>query len=768
MASMATIRLLKRNSLVSLYNKQRHKINYSSQENFQSDSSSLQSSETAATFSNGRQIKFSTGKLARLADGCAIATLGETSVMVTTVSRSHASSTSSFVPLVVDYKQKAAAAGRIPTNFLRRELGQTEHEILTSRLIDRSLRPLFPEKYNYETQVICNMLALDGNNDSDVLSINGASAALAVSDIPWNGPIGAVRIGLIDNEVIINPTRREIQQSSLNLIITAAQHNLIIMMEGSANNVLDQDMRKSIKAGVKECQSIIQAIETLRKKSGKVKRIVEPPAELPEDIKESVESLSEMKLREIFTDHKHDKLSRDIALSNLRNDVLTTMKSNYSDLDVALTAEAFSDCSKKIFRSLIFESDRRCDGRKLNDIRNISCQINLFKPLHGSALFQRGQTQVLCTVTLDSPDSALKMDTISSLANGVKEKNFFLHYEFPPFATNETGRTGPVGRRETGHGALAERGLRAILPKDYPFAIRLTSEVLESNGSSSMASVCGGSLALMDAGIPVTTPAAGVAIGLVTKYEKDTRHLVDYRILTDILGLEDYLGDMDFKVAGTRKGITALQADIKVSGLPLKIIMESLDRANEAKNKIINIMNQVIATPRIEKKDNMPITEVIDVPVHLRGKLLGVGGSNVKKIFLQTGVHINHDENTRFVLFAPNQTAMNEARETIDEILKQDREPKLEFGGIYTATIVEIRDVGVMVILYPNMPPALLHNSQLDQRQVTHASALNMEVGQEIQVKYFGRDPASGAMRLSRKVLQTTNLAMKNLNRTNS
>lgn len=304
-------------------------------------------------------MHFSTGKLARLADGCAVATLGETSVMVTTVSRSHASGSASFVPLIVDYRQKAAAAGRIPTNFLRRELGQTEHEILTSRLIDRSLRPLFPEKYNYETQVICNMLAIDGNNDPDVLSINGASAALAVSDIPWNGPVGAVRVGLIDNELVINPTRREIQESSLNLIITAAQQNLVIMIEGSAENLIEQDIKRALKTGVKECQSIIQAIQELRKKSGKTKRVVEPPAGLPADIAESVRSLSEMKLREIFTDYKHSKISRDTAISNLRNEVLTTMKSNYSDLDVALTSEAFSNFSKQIFRSLIFENDRR-------------------------------------------------------------------------------------------------------------------------------------------------------------------------------------------------------------------------------------------------------------------------------------------------------------------------------------------------------------------------------------------------------------------------
>ena len=296
-----------------------------------------------------------------MADGCAVATLGDTSVMVTTVSKSQASSPSSFIPLVVDYRQKAAAAGRIPTNFLRRELGRTEHEILTSRLIDRSIRPLFPQKYNRETQIMCNMLALDGSNDPDVISINGASAALAVSDIPWNGPVGAVRVGYIDNEVVINPTRREIHQSSLNLIVTAAQQNLVVMLEGSADDILEQDLKKALKVGVKECQGIIQAIQNLQKQYGKTKRTIEAPPELPQEVIESVKSLSEMKLREIFSDYKHDKLSRDNALNNLRTEVLTEMKSSYSDLDITLTSETFSEFSRTIFRSLIFENDCRYD-----------------------------------------------------------------------------------------------------------------------------------------------------------------------------------------------------------------------------------------------------------------------------------------------------------------------------------------------------------------------------------------------------------------------
>ncbi|KAM0728110.1 Polyribonucleotide nucleotidyltransferase 1, mitochondrial [Formica fusca] len=719
------------------------------------------------TLSDGKQLSLSTGKYARFADGSAIASLGDTSVMVTAVCK-HQSSSSSFLPLVVDYRQKAAAAGRIPTNFLRRELGPTENEILTSRVIDRSIRPLFPEGFHFDTQIMCNMLAVDGMNDPDVIAINGASAALSVSDIPWNGPVGAIRIGMIDNEFIINPTRRQIQDSILNMIITATKHNLIIMLEGSANEILEPDLRKAIKLGVKECQSIVNAIANLQKMYGKTKRKIETNEQSQDnDLISSVKELSEIKLRDIFSNHAHDKISRDNAINDLRNNVIETLKNDNADLDVKSAEKIFGKITKDLFRTLILEIDVRCDGRPMDGIRDISCQVDLFNPLHGSAVFQRGQTQVMCTVTLDSLESALKMDPMSMLISGVKEKNFFLHYEFPPYATNETGHVGRIGRREMGHGALAEKALRPILPKDYPFTIRLTSEVLESNGSSSMATVCGASLALLDAGIPISSSAAGVAIGLVTKYNETNMDIDNYKILTDILGIEDYFGDMDFKMAGTKRGFTALQADVKIPGVPLKIIMECIQQATIAKREIIKIMNEVIRTPQQKKKDKMPMVDSLEVPIHQRGKFLGIGGMNIKKIFLETGVHIfPQDENT-YSIFAPNEDAMTEAKEMIENILQKDREPTLEFGAIYTARIVEIREIGVMVTLYSNMVPALLPNSQLDQRKIHHPSALGLEVGQEIQVKYFGRDPVSGQIRISRKVLQEPISISRTLHRDN-
>nr|CAI5850262.1 unnamed protein product [Callosobruchus analis] len=549
-------------------------------------SDTVKNSEVNISFSNGRNLNISSGQYARLADGCAVGTLGDTSVMVTAVSKTKPTQ-ANFLPLVVDYRQKLAAAGRIPTNFFRRELGPTEREILTSRLIDRSLRPLFPDGYNYETQIVCNMLAVDGVHNPDVISINAASAALSLSDIPWNGPIGAVRVGFIDNEVIINPTRKELQLSLLNLVIAATRRNLIVMLEGNANDILLPDLQKSIKTGTKEAQHIVNGIEKLQKTCGKPKRSSEKPPEPSEEVMEAMRSLTEMRAKEIFKNYTYDKIGRDQALNEVRTDATEAIKPSFPDIDSNLINEAYNRIVKKIFRDVIFEEERRCDGREFDQLRDISCKVNLYKPLHGSSIFQRGQTQVFCTVTLDSHESAMKLDPLS----GIKEKNFFVHYEFPPFATNEIGRMGPIGRREMGHGALAEKGLMSVLPHDFPFTIRLTSEVLESNGSSSMATVCGGSLALMDAGVPLTSPAAGVAIGLVTRYN-------EYQILTDILGIEDYMGDMDFKIAGTRKGITALQADIKIPGLPLKIVMESLQKAVDAKSSILSIMHDCIDKPR--------------------------------------------------------------------------------------------------------------------------------------------------------------------------
>ncbi|XP_022452933.1 polyribonucleotide nucleotidyltransferase 1, mitochondrial isoform X1 [Sagmatias obliquidens] len=711
-------------------------------------------SRTVAVDLGSRKLEISSGKLARFADGSAIVQSGDTAVMVTAVSKTKPSP-SQFMPLVVDYRQKAAAAGRIPTNYLRREIGSSDKEILTSRVIDRSIRPLFPAGYFYDTQILCNLLAVDGVNEPDVLAINGASVALSLSDIPWNGPIGAVRIGMIDGECVVNPTRKEMSSSTLNLVVTGAPKSQIVMLEASAENILQQDFCHAIKVGVKYTQQIIQGIQQLVKEIGVTKRTPQKLfVPLPEIVKHA-HKLAMEKLYAVFTDHEHDKISRDEAVNKIRLDTEEQLKEKFPEVDSYEIIESFNVAAKDVFRSIILNEYKRCDGRDLTSLRNINCEVDMFKILHGSSLFQRGQTQVLCTVTFDSLESSIKSDRIITAINGIKDKNFMLHYEFPPYATNEIGKVTGVNRRELGHGALAERALYPVIPKDFPFTIRVTSEVLESNGSSSMASACGGSLALMDAGVPISSAVAGVAIGLVTKNNPDKGEIEDYRLLTDILGIEDYHGDMDFKIAGTTKGITALQADIKLPGIPIKIVMEAIQQASVAKKEILQIMNKTISKPRASRKENGPVVETVQVPLSKRAKFIGPGGYHLKKLQAETGVTISQVDEETFSIFAPTPSAMHEARDFITEICKDDQEQQLEFGAVYTATITEIRDTGVMVKLYPNMTAVLLHNTQLDQRKIKHPTALGLEVGQEIQVKYFGRDPADGRMRLSRKVLQS-------------
>uniref|UniRef100_A0AAX7V3V1 Polyribonucleotide nucleotidyltransferase 1, mitochondrial n=1 Tax=Astatotilapia calliptera TaxID=8154 RepID=A0AAX7V3V1_ASTCA len=661
-----------------------------------------------------RKLEISSGRFARFADGAAVVQLGDTSVMVTAVSKTKPSP-SQFMPLVVDYRQKAAAAGRIPTNYLRRELGTTDNEILTSRLIDRSIRPLFPPGYFYDTQILCNLLAVDGANDPDVLAINAGEVNLSYRDF-FTNQICAVRVGMVNGELLVNPTRAEMASSSLNLIVAGAPSSQVVMIEASAENVLQQDFCHAVKVGVKHTQQIIHAIQQLAREQKVTKRT---PVKILR--------LRKMKrIYAVFTDYTHDKISRDEAINKVRLETEEELKEKFPQAEPFEVIESFNTLSKEIFRNLVLNEYRRCDGRELTGLRNISCDVDLFKPLHGSALFQRGQTQVYTASVYQHLHSC---DACISFCSGIKDKNFMLHYEFPPYATNETGKMGGLNRRELGHGALAEKALRPVIPKDFPFTIRVTAEVLESNGSSSMASACGGSLALMDAGVPISSAVAGVAIGLISKANPEKpAEIENYRLLTDILGIEDYLGDMDFKLAGTNKGITALQADVKIPGLPLKVVMEAIQQA----------------------------TENVRVPVSRRARFVGPGGYNLRRLQAQTGVTISQVDEETFSVFAPTPGAMNEAQHFISEICKDDQEQQLEFGAIYTATITEIRDIGVMVKLYPNMTPVLLHNSQLDHKRIKHPSALGLEVGQEIQVKYFGRDPTDGRMRLSRKVLQST------------
>lgn len=745
------------------------------------------------TVSNAsKSITIEAANLAKFSDGACTCSLGETSVLVTAVSRQQRGQAGSgFVPLSVDYRLKAAASGRIPMTHLRRDVGVTEREILTSRIIDRSIRPGFRKGFNNDTQIICNLLAVDGHNDSDILAINGASASLAISDIPWSGPIGAVRMGIVGENTVVNPTRKELDNSRLNLVVTANSLGNVLMLDGSCREpILITDLSKAIKNGIKECQAIIESISKLQKMVGKQKRALDLSHLPTEDQKNLATSLSRMRIKNVLACHTYDKISRDEALSKVREDTIESMRQVYPEVDSSVLSECFNHVVRTTYREVLNETGLRCDGRKFDDIRPINCQIDLYKPLHGSALFQRGQTQVFCSATYDSPDAAYRTDALTLLTSGIKEKNFMLHYEFPPFATNEIGKVATMpSRREIGHGALAEKAIRPVVPEFSDMTVRLNCEVLESNGSSSMASVSAGSLSLMDAGVKVREHVAGIAMGLVSDLSERTLEVGDkpkestsitedqnQHILTDILGFEDYIGDMDFKIAGTRKAVTALQLDVKpITGLPPSLLYKAIQKAHSARSVIISKMEKVIKEPRAEKKKNHPVIKTIYIPPHKKSKFIGFGGSNIKKLTAQIGVRISPidgveglDDNEigetigavasdNFVIFAPNGDAMQEAEEFIKVLLeKRFREPELEYNAIYTATIQEIRPNGLMITLYPNMQPTLLPLHQLDIRTVSHPSALNFEIGQEIQVKYFGREPETGRMLLSRKALQMT------------
>uniref|UniRef100_K1R5C2 polyribonucleotide nucleotidyltransferase n=1 Tax=Magallana gigas TaxID=29159 RepID=K1R5C2_MAGGI len=648
-----------------------------------------------------RDLTIETGKLAKFADGAAVIKQGETSVLVTVVSKS-LSQPSSFLPLTVDYRLKAAAAGRIPMNYFRRERGPTDNEILTSRVIDRSIRPLFPEDCQRELQVMCNVLAVDGENDPAVLSINAASCATALSLMPWNGPVGAVRVGYIDGKIVINPQRHELEKSDINLIVASSLQG-VVMLEGGANIVSYDLMKQAINTGHIENMKIIQSIQQMTENSTKAKST---PREVQDELWKTVYNVCSKAFYPIFNDHTHDKFSRDAKVKTEIEKATKVLLEIYPNVDRELLNSYIQKCFKEVFRKNIFKTDKRCDGRGLSDLRNISCSVDVLKPLHGSSLFQRGQTQVI------------------GQESGVKEKNFMLHYEFPPYATNEIGRPGAaLARREIGHGALAERGLRPIIPDNLPFSLRVTSEVLESNGSSSMASVCGGSLALMDAGVPVKEAAAGVAIGLMTKinYQGET---IDHRILTDLLGIEDYCGDMDFKMAGTRNGITAIQADIKIEGLPLKIVSKAIDAGKSGIVRILDIMDTVIKTPRQDKK-NSPVKETFVINPKKRGRIMGFGGSKIRELAQKTGVQMSPVDDSVFELFAPDSSAMEEGKALLNSWLEEKPAPDMEFGAIYTVKILEVED----------------------------ARLLGFKPGDEIQVKYFGNDPTSGQVRLSRRLL---------------
>ncbi len=675
----------------------------------------------------GKDFTFETGKLAKQADGAVFAQIGETQVLATVVS-SHEAVEGDFLPLTVNYQEKAFAAGKIPGGFFKREGRPTESETLISRLIDRPLRPMFHKDYNFPTQVIISVYSADDLNPPDVLALTAASAALTVSDIPWDDPIAAVRIVRVEGQLICNPTYGEIENSDLNFIV-AGSSDAILMVEGGANVVPEQDIIDALMFGHEQIKKLIEFQKQLIP-DNQIKREViakeintELASSLNDIVLEDIKNAAKIKFKQDRSDKFGEIYSS--AINKLGDD------SGFEEKEVK---GIFDKIRKDSIRGMMISEKTRLDGRGFKDIRNISSEINLLPRAHGSAVFTRGETQALVAVTLGSKEDQQRVDSLI----GEEKKPFMLHYNFPPFSVGEVSMRLGTGRREIGHGELAKRAVQAILPdvEDFPYTIRIVSDILESNGSSSMATVCGSSLSLMDAGVPVKAPVAGIAMGLIKEGD-------EYIILSDILGDEDHLGDMDFKVCGTSEGITALQMDIKIKGISEGIMKEALEQAKIGRNHILSEMSQTIST----KKDNISsyaprITTIMVDPAKIKD-IIGSGGKNIRKLIEDNNVKIDVDDTGRVNVIAVNEEDAKGALKDIHYIVRD-----INVGEYYIGTVKRVLDFGAIVGLSPTMD-GLIHVSELAKERVAKVTDILNE-GDEVLVKCLekGRD---GKIRLSRK-----------------
>ena len=685
----------------------------------------------------GNEISIETGKMARLADGAVIVTCGDTTVLVSAVSATAIKEGQDFFPLTVDYREKAAAVGKFPGGYFKREGRPTEKETLTSRMIDRPLRPLFPKGYFYDTQIISILLSADGQNDPDILAINGASAALSVSDIPFAGPIGAVRVGRVNGEFVANPTHDERAQSDLDLIYVGTEND-VIMIEGSAKEMPEAEFTKALEFAHGHAREMIQVQKDLAARVGKTKReaqLLPVKQELVDIVRQVVGDRIEQALR------TEGKSARAKAIDALREEVKTAIHEKFPESDSFAINQAFDFVEKKTFRAGILEKQQRVDGRGYNDLRQITCEVGVLPRAHGSAIFQRGETQALALATLAPIEEAQMID---AYGGGEQSKRFILHYNFPPFSVGETGRTGAPGRREIGHGALAERSLEPVVPdeNDFRYAIRVSSEIMESNGSTSMASVCGGMLALMDAGVPMKEMVAGISIGLVTETGDDGQ-LKRYELLTDIIGSEDHYGDMDFKLCGTDAGITGFQLDLKLPGVGHNIMTEAIQRAKEARTKILEIMRGTLDQPRTELSKYAPRIETIKINPDKIGALIGPGGKTIKGIVAETGAEINIEDDGSVHIYATTGESMARAKEIIGGMTRE-----IEIGQTYQGRVVTTKEFGAFVEVFPGKD-GLVHISELADFRVKRTEDV-VKVGDMIWVKCIGIDD-KGRVKLSRK-----------------
>ncbi len=681
---------------------------------------------------NGLPFSLETGRLAKQANGAVLVTLGDTKVLVTAVTSGEPREGIDFLPLMCDYKEMFYAVGRIPGGYFRREIGRpTEKETLTSRFIDRPLRPRFPEGYNYDTQILATVLSVDPEIDPDVLAITGASAALHVSDIPFDGPIAGVRVGRVDGKFIVNPTKTELSHSDMSLVV-AASRDAVVMVEGGLAVLPEEEVLDAIFFGFEASQPLLDMQEELREKAGKPKFDV-PVVEIASGIEERVKELASERLDSII--RIPEKVARSKAKKELFSEVWEVLAEEFPDS----RGEVFSilkDLEKEAMRNMIVRERVRIDGRKFNEVRPISCSVGDLPRAHGSAVFTRGETQVMAVATLGSVEDEQRIESLS----GDISKHFMLHYNFPPYCVGEVRPLRGPARRDIGHGALAERALAAVVPppEDFIYTIRIVSEVLESNGSSSMATVCGGTLAMMDAGIPIRDMVAGVAMGLI-KEEGDVV------ILSDILGDEDHLGDMDFKVAGTEEGITALQMDIKIAGIDKAILEKALVQAREARMHILGKMREVMDKPRESLSKYAPKVTTLQINPDRIRDLIGPGGKNIKGIIAACDVRIDVDDSGTVHVFAPSEDASAKALAMIDSLTKDP-----EVGDIFTGTVKKITDFGAFVEIMPGVD-GLVHISQLDNRRVNNVRDVVKE-GEKLKVKVIEIDP-NGRIKLSRKVL---------------
>ncbi len=681
---------------------------------------------------NGKMFSFETGKLAGQAGGAVTLRLGDTMVFAAATMSSEVRPGIDFFPLTVDYEERMYAGGRIPGSFFRREGRPTEEAILTARLTDRPLRPLFPKDLRNDVQVIIYALSTAAENPIDILAVNVASAALMVSDVPWGGPVGAVRVGRIEGRFIANPTFGELENSDIDLRL-AGTRDAILMVECGANEVTEDVMVAALEFGHQSIQPLLDLQEKMAAEVGKPKREYKHFV-TNEAIKEAVAARIKAPINEIL-DRPYVKAESYGAIDELRNAVLEEMAGEDETMAVDVKA-AFEDVERMIVRERILDRGLRPDGRGKTDIRDIWCEVDVSPRAHGSGLFTRGETQVLTLATLGTPREAQELDNLTPS----ETKRYMHHYNFPPFSTGETKPLRGASRREVGHGALAERALVPVIPEEseFPYTLRLVSEVFSSNGSSSMASVCGSTLALMDTGVPIKAPVAGVAMGLIKEDER-------YAILTDILGSEDHLGDMDFKVAGTDKGITALQMDIKIRGITSEIMSSALEQARKARLFILDKMMAVIPAPRPELKPHAPRISVVQIPVDKIGAVIGPGGKTIRSIQDETGAKIDIDEDGSVFIATSDGESARRARERVEALTES-----AVIGRIYTGKVVRVVDFGAFVEIIPNVD-GLVHISQLDTQRVEKVEDV-VRLGDEITVMVTDIDP-QGKIRLSRQAV---------------